>query len=123
MPESITDRSSRGGTPRTLTPLAKTGNRREGAAARAEVVAPSDDRDEGDDYHRLLPRRQAERMSKSPWEPEATELRESVREIGYLIYRDVLPFKWLVRKLGMQPKHWIREREERDAQSQDTKPQ
>lgn len=53
-------------------------------------------------------------MNKSPWEPEASELRETVREIGYLIYRDVPPFKWLIRKLGMKPKHWIVEREERD---------
>lgn len=52
-------------------------------------------------------------MSKSPFEPEATELRESLREIGYILYRDT-PLKWLVRKLGMKPKHWIVEREERD---------
>lgn len=61
------------------------------------------------------------KREQSPFEPEASELHEQLREIGYLVYRDVPPFKWLGRKFGMRPKDWIREREERDASNQDTK--
>ena len=60
-------------------------------------------------------------MSKNPWDPEATQLREALRELGYILYRDT-PLKWLVRKLGMKPKDWILEREQRDAQNKESKP-
>lgn len=57
-------------------------------------------------------------MSKS-FQDEARELQEAMRELAYTIYRGTR-FKWVVRKLGMLPKDWIREREERDAQSTGT---
>lgn len=59
-------------------------------------------------------------MSKS-FQDEARELQEAMRELGYTIYKET-HFKWVVRKFGMLPKDWIREREERDAQSTGTKP-